>query len=335
MVLPPGPPGRYILAMRPHTRRSPSTRALRTLALAAGLALGSCATTTTIPETQLPPPLSGLAGALAESGGQAFTVTAGRLEGAYGKPLAYETYRPARTETQVMVFLAHGFMRDLTTMRGWAAHWASHGVPVTVMSLRNSTWFNGRHDRNAADLRLLARTLHDGPVLYAGYSAGGLAALLAAAGTDAAGTDTAAAAAGTERGVGVVAYLGLDAVDSGGLALSRRDELSVPALFLLAEAGRCNARGNILKAVPRHPGVTVLRVQSATHCHFENPTDRTCERLCGTVEPPEASRRITARIHSLATAWVLAYTGILPEAAALAGPGPGVEALKGGAGPAP
>jgi len=198
------------------------------------------------------------------------------------------------------------------------------------MSLRNSTWFNGRHDRNATDLRLLARELHDGPVLYAGYSAGGLAAFLAAAGMDAAGM-----AGGTDRGNGVVAYLGLDAVDSGGLALSRRDELSVPALFLLAEAGPCNARANILKAVPWHPGVTVLRVHGATHCHFENPTDRTCERLCGAVEPPEASRRITARIHSLATAWVLAQTGILPEAAAHAGPGPGVETLPAGGDSAP
>jgi hypothetical protein len=115
-------------------------------------------------------------------------------------------------------------------MRGWAAHLSSHGVATAVVSLCNSTPFAGRHDRNAVDLRALADLLQpaDGRVLYAGFSAGGLAALLAAADDPR-----------------TVAYLGLDAVDSGGLA-ARSTGLAAPALFLLAEAGACNAEGNMV-----------------------------------------------------------------------------------------
>jgi len=257
-----------------------------------------------VPVGELPPPLTGAEAALAAPGPRGYSVLTGRIDGEHGRRVDYETYLPEEAASpgadtagaEVMVFLAHGFMRDLASMRGWAAHWASHGVPVTVMSLRNSTWFNGRHERNAADLSLLARRLHDGPVLYAGYSAGGLAAFLASIGEAGPGGRT-------------VAYLGLDAVDSGGLAAAGRPDFSVPALFLLAEPSSCNARGNILEAIPERPDVRVQRVRHATHCHFEYPTDGACEALCGKVKPPGVEDAIVARIRSLATAWVLEQAG--------------------------
>jgi predicted alpha/beta-hydrolase family hydrolase len=270
--------------------------ALLATALAGGLLLVSCATVTTVPEGELPPQLSAAEAALAAPGVGAYTVAKGRIRGGYGRPVDYESYVPVPSKTGAMVFLAHGSARDLSAMRGWAAHWASYGVPVTVMSLRNSTWTNGHHDRNAADLRLLARSIHDGPVLYAGHSAGGLAAFLAAA------------ADGGPAGR-AVAYLGLDAVDSDDLALRAKPELRVPALFLLAEPSSCNARNNILAAVPDRPGVEIVHVRYATHCNFENPSDWACEALCGLVAPPVAAARTVARIRSLATAWVLRQTG--------------------------
>jgi pimeloyl-ACP methyl ester carboxylesterase len=281
-------------------RKPPVTRpqaAVIALVVAA-LALSSCTTVTRLSEAEVPPKLEGRAAALAEPASGPYTVETGRIEGEHGRPVDYETYRPVEPATRVMVFLAHGFLRDLGSMRGWAALWASHGVPVTVMSLRNSTWTNGHHDRNAADIRLLARTIHHGPVLYAGYSAGGLAAFLAA------GAD------GGPQGR-AVAYLGLDAVDSGGLALDARPVLSVPALFLLGEPSSCNARNNILAAVPDRPGVQVVHVRYATHCSFEYPSDSACEALCGRIEPPEAAAHVVARIRSLATAWVLEQIGVV------------------------
>jgi pimeloyl-ACP methyl ester carboxylesterase len=190
-----------------------------------------------------------------------------------------------------MVFLAHGFLRDLSSMRGWAALWASHGVTVTVASLPNSTWFSGRHERNAADLRALARALHEGPVLYAGFSAGGLAALLAAA-----------------QDPSSIGYLGLDPVDSRGLAGAAARAFFRPALFLFGEPSAENARNNLLKALPIHdrPEMILLRVRHATHRAFENPTD------------PERGRSGGLEtIRCLATAWVVASTGVEPAAGAM------------------
>jgi pimeloyl-ACP methyl ester carboxylesterase len=306
----PGRPFRlYNTGMRAGALRRTLLRSLP--AIAAWLLLAGCATVTTVSEADLAPEPAGEAARLAEPGPIGCAVAAGRIEGEHGCALDYETYRPAEPRTAVMVLLAHGFLRNLAVMRGWAAHWASHGVPVTVMSLRHSSLADGRHDHNAADLRRLARALHGGPVLYAGHSAGGLASFLAAAGDG--------------RAVGL---LGLDAADSGGLALGRRESLSVPSLFLLGEPSSCNRRDNILRAVPDRPEVTVLRVRGATHCHFENPTDSCCAALCGAVRPPEASARIARTVRVLATAWVLARTGVQPQAAGWVGAGPGVQVVE-------
>ncbi len=283
------------------------------LALAAALLLASCAGIVTVPETDLPE----AAPRLARPGAQAWRVAPGRLEGAHGCSLAYETYRPAQPRTEVMVLLAHGFLRDLASMRGWAAHWASHGVPVTVVSLRHASLTDARHDRNGEDLVRLARALHPGPVLYAGFSAGGLAAFLASA--------------ADPRAAGCLALDAADAIgaDAGdGLARSRREELTVPALFLLGEPSACNAHGNILAAIPDRPDVAVLRVRHATHCRFENPTDALCEGRCGSVRPPQAGERIAAAIRALATAWVLERTGALPGAGETVRAGRGVERLQ-------
>ena len=231
--------------------------------------------------------------ALAVAGPFATTSERGGLRSAFGCSVAYELHRPAVGGGGVTVVLAHGFLRDLTTMRGWAAHLASHGVPTAVVSFCNSTPFAGRHDRNAADLRAVADAVRGpgGGVLYAGFSAGGLAALLAAADDPAA-----------------VALLGLDAVDSGGLAAGAVD-LAVPALFLAAEPSACNADGNLLPTAERIAAASVVRIPNATHCHFEHPYAPACERLCGRVEPPEAADAIRATIRALATGWVLAYAG--------------------------
>jgi len=218
----------------------------------------------------------------------------------YGCTIAFEVYRPAEVRTDVFVVLGHGFGSNLSWMRGWAERWASFGVPTAVLSFCNSTPFDGRHDRNAEDMAALARTLHEGPVMYAGFSAGGLAAYLASA-----------------RDPRASAYLGLDAVDNRDQALAARERLRVPALFLAGEPGACNAKNNMLPAVPSREGVRALRVRNAQHGHFQDPYDPRVEGICGKVVPQEAADRIIADIRSLATAWVLSASGAMPEAAAL------------------
>jgi pimeloyl-ACP methyl ester carboxylesterase len=273
---------------------------LRSLAaaLAVGLLSASCASVSTVPAAELVPPLGGAARSLALPGGSPFALRSGTVEGEHGCTLSYETYLPEPRRSDCMVMLAHGFMRDLGSMRGWAAHWASHGVAVTVVSFCNSRLTGGHHDWNADDLAAVARKIHSGPVMYAGFSAGALAAFLAAASDERA-----------------VAYLGLDAVDSGELASPASAAFRLPALFLLGEPSPCNAEANFVPAIPTGSGVAALRVAHATHCHFENPYDPRCECVCGRVEPAEAAERIVETIRSLATAWVVERTTGSQEAA--------------------
>jgi pimeloyl-ACP methyl ester carboxylesterase len=275
---------------------------LQTWIVAACALLGSCASVTRISPGAVPTPLAGVAAAFTQTGDAAYTVQKGTLPGGHGCAIAYETYVPEEKRSDVMVMVGHGFARNLTTMRGWAALWASHGVAATVVSFCNSTWTAGHHDWNAADLVALAHAIHDGPLLYAGFSAGGLAAFLAAAADDRA-----------------VAYLGLDAVDNADLAVHASARFRVPALFLVGESSACNARNNFLPAVPWDAAPTVLRVRGAQHGHFENPYDSRVESVCGRVEPPEASAEIIATIRALATAWVLDRAGVSAAASGALG----------------
>lgn len=271
-------------------------------------ALTACGTTRRVELDGLPP-LSASEQEMAGTGPLAVTVERGTMTGRYGCRVAYEVYRPEQPRTGAFVVLAHGFGANLAFMRGWAERWASFGAPTAVLTFCNSTPFAGRHDRNAEDMVALARALHDGPVVYAGFSAGGLAAFLAAA------SDPRSAA-----------FLGLDPVDNGDLARAAEARLRVPSLFLFGEPSSCNAENNMLAAVPERDGVTALRVRDALHCYFQDPWQRACESVCGRVVPPEAVGRIAATIRCLATAWLLEATGMRPEAGGL------VDAAVAGAG---
>jgi len=220
-------------------------------------------------------------------------VAAGALTSAYGCELRYEDHRPRGWQRGPLVVLAHGFLRDLRSMRGWAEHFASHGVRTVVVDLCNATPFDGRHERNAVDLRAIAAQVapEGGRILYAGFSAGGLAALLAAAADP-----------------GAVAYLGLDAVDSGGLA-ARATGLVVPALFLTAEPGSCNADGNLAATAAAISSARVVRIPNATHCDFEDPYDARCAWLCGRVQPEAAATALRAAVRALATDFVRTHVG--------------------------
>lgn len=272
------------------------------------LAIAACGTTRRVELDSLPP-LSATELEMAGKGPLAVSVEKGTMTGRYGCRVAYEVHRPLEPRTGAFVVLAHGFGANLAFMRGWAERWASFGAPTAVLTFCNSTPFAGRHDRNAEDMVALAHALHDGPVVYAGFSAGGLAAFLAAA------SDSRASAC-----------LGLDPVDSGDLALAAEQTPRVPSLFLFGEPSSCNAQNNMLPAIRARDGVAALRVRDALHCYFQDPWQRVCERVCGKVVPAEAVGRIAATIRCLATAWLLDATGIRPGAGAM------VDAAVAGAG---
>lgn len=292
MTSPPAAREQLPVVRRERARSSRIGAARVAVALLTALALTACApapVTRALPGEGLPPHDA----RLALPGPHPASVGHGALRSAYGCELRFEVHTPEGVDdrSRATLLLAHGFLRDLRHMRGWAAHLASHGVRTVVVSFCNSTPFDGRHDRNADDLRALAAVVApDGaPVLYAGFSAGGLAAYLA-----------------TASDARAVAYLGLDTVDSGALAASVAPP-HVPALFLAAEPSRCNADGNVVPLAQGLPTAQLVPVRHATHCDFEHPTSRACERLCGRVEPPEAAAAIRGAVRALATAWVLEH----------------------------
>jgi hypothetical protein len=83
----------------------------------------------------------------------------GQINGIHGCIVKYERYIPEKPQTETTILLAHGFKRKLSTMRGWARQWSELGIPVVIPSLCRSSWFKGRHNQNADDLRALREQL--------------------------------------------------------------------------------------------------------------------------------------------------------------------------------
>jgi hypothetical protein len=192
------------------------------------------------------------------------TPIAGQMTGIRGCTVKYEHYLPDIARTSTTIVLAHGFKRKLTNMRGWASQWSKQGIPVVIPSLCNSSWIQGRHEENASDLVSLREQLSIDKVIYAGFSAGGLAAYLAA-----------------KQDAATLAYLGLDPVDSGKLAINSDGRLTVPALYVLSKSSRCNGHNNFLSVIEGQKAAQVVKFDNATHCHFELPYDRKCAWACG------------------------------------------------------
>jgi pimeloyl-ACP methyl ester carboxylesterase len=98
-----------------------------------------------------------------------------------------------------------------------------------------------------------------------GTSAGGLATLLAAV-----------------KLPGLAGWIGLDPVDGTGAALYAAPRLNSRAVVLLGEPSTCNLFGSgraIARAVPALLRSTMLH--GASHCDFEEPTNKFCKVVCG------------------------------------------------------
>lgn len=213
-----------------------------------------------------------------------------------GCTLEYTRYRPNGERGEVLVLLVHGFARSQAQMAGWAAHWSSWGAEVVTPQMCRLGFGNTDHPANGRHLAALANQLADGrPVILAGYSAGGLAAVL--------GASTAQP----------VAVLGLDPVDADGLGAAAAPSLGVPVAGLFGEPSRCNAENNGVAMMKAAPGAKAIGVTAADHCSFESPTDRICTTICrggGTRDDAAIERAIRA----LSTSWIAWHGGLLPEA---------------------
>ncbi|WP_201247129.1 alpha/beta hydrolase [Halochromatium salexigens] len=223
----------------------------------------------------------------------------GVLPSTTGCPLAYRLYRPeaaARSAREpTLVVLGHGFLRSQARMRGLAEAIAAAGLAVATLDLCNMRPWAGRHQQNGLDMIALARHLQaevgGGERIYVGFSAGGLAALVAAR--------------HDQRALGVVT---LDLVDTQGIGQRAARQLEQPLLGLAGSPTDCNAQGNAEALFAERKQARLLRIPQAGHCDFEAPTDVLCEWLCADPAPGTAreKRRLRAWVMRQAVAAITA-----------------------------
>lgn len=236
----------------------------------------------------------------------------GRLSSATGCTLDFRLYEPnaqrlpevagetppKRVRKPALVILGHGFLRSQARMIGLAEALARRGIPVATLDFCNMRVWDGRHHQNGLDMIRLADHLAPNVgaerILYSGFSAGGLAALVAAR--------------NDPNAVGAVT---LDLVDAQGIGVRAAAGLETPLLGLTGEATNCNANNNAGAVFAASENAEVQRVPGAGHCDFEAPTDALCELLCE--DPDHGSPAVTAALREQIIARATAAIGALLE----------------------
>lgn len=192
-------------------------------------------------------------------------------------PIQYTLHSP-ETPARQRVILAHGFLRGPRTMDHLAEAFAASGIETACIKLKRSTPWNGNHAGNARDMIALRQSLGWKNVTYAGFSAGGLSALIAAS-EDVAGTQ----------------LLLFDPVDQGSLGKDAATKIRIPALAMLGQSGPGNAHRNASAMLAAIPGCRIVEIPDATHCDFEARPSALGHRLTGS--KPDASR--TVSVHEI------------------------------------
>ena len=223
----------------------------------------------------------------------AYDTVEGKIRSSTGCEVAYTYLRPLNYSDGVLIVLGHGFMRSKKRMADLAQHLASWGMAVANVEFCNSKLWAGNHALNGEDMIAAARRLNAGRVLYSGFSAGGLAALTAAAKDEKA-----------------LALFGLDLVDHKGLGQQTAPKLAIPFYGLAASPSICNADRNGLNCYLKADEAKVIEVDDATHCHFEFPFDSKCTIACGKGEKRFRREAIQQTVLGLTTAYLLWQSGI-------------------------
>ena len=214
--------------------------------------------------------------------------------------MEYEVYTPYVDNPPVVV-LGHGFARGSGVMTGWAEHLSSWGVEVLLPTLCHYNVFTGvDHEMNGQNMKELA-DLHGVPnAIYAGHSAGGLAAIIAASKDP------------TSAGV-----LGLDATDTQDvpgapdlIGQQYAADVISPAFSISGEPSSCNANNNGLELFRMMGNFRAVKAISSDHCDFESPTDWVCESQCLNPSVEFTDEEIRPIIITLGTAAIMSLTDL-------------------------
>ena len=192
-----------------------------------------------------------------------------------GRDLHVDVYEPEAAPSRGAAIVAHGFMRSRARHRDLGQALAAAGIIAVIPDLPYvlNHWGNGEAIAELAH-KLEAGALGLPPIersrmVLIGTSAGGLATVLAAA-----------------KLPGLAGWIGLDPVDGTGTGVHAASQLGSPAVVLLADPSGCNLYGSgrsIARAVPALLRSIVLG--GASHCDFEGPTNKFCQRICGGSSP--------------------------------------------------
>lgn len=199
----------------------------------------------------------------------------------------YRVHGSADPRQGPVALIAHGFLRSGEYMAGWADAFARAGTTAVAVDLCASSLPGGRHADNGADLVALRKALKIEEVIYVGVSAGGLAALFA-----------------SSQDPATKGLLLLDPTNAGGQARSAASRVRAPVAALIAKPQICNAWRNIDPALETLRDVTIVRVDSASHCDFEWPTDRFCRIACLSSGSDDGHRLAEAQIRRIGLGFV-------------------------------
>ena len=214
--------------------------------------------------------------------------------------MQYEVYTPY-TDNPPLVILGHGFARGADVMVGWAEHLSSWGVEVLLPTLCHYNVFVGvDHEMNGQNMKELALLHGATDVVYAGHSAGGLAAIIAAS-----------------QDPNASGVLGLDATDTQGIpgvpdAIGQNyaGNVACPAFSIIGEPSTCNADNNGLDLFSMMDTYQAIKVVDADHCDFESPTDWICESQCENAQTTFTDEEIRPVITTLGTAAIMSLSGL-------------------------
>jgi pimeloyl-ACP methyl ester carboxylesterase len=190
--------------------------------------------------------------------------------------IQYALHSPEAPASQ-HVILAHGFLRSPDTMEHIAGSLAKSGIETACIKFKRSTPWNGNHAENARDMIALRQALGWRSATYAGFSAGGLSALIA-----------------TSEDSSCTKLFLLDPVDQATLGKDAAAKIRIPTLAILGKPGPGNANRNATAMLAAISSCRIIEIPEAVHCDFEAKPLALCHRFTGS--KPNPAR--TATVHA-------------------------------------
>ena len=203
--------------------------------------------------------------------------------------------------TDTTAIIAHGFFRSSANMTDWAEHFGSWGINAIVVDMCHFS----DHQKNGLAIAELAGELGISSPLFVGFSAGGLASLVAAS---------------SASPQGVLVLDPVDDMNSTGTTIY--GQVNTTVLGLIGEPSECNSQNNSISLLQGVQADHTLRIVDADHCDFEAPTDDLCENgvlgfgACGNTQATFSDDTIRGTIRGLGTAGLLWMSDMDADAAA-------------------